>query len=93
MEHWANVIPNPIYQLQYEELVADLPRKTAELADFLGVELDARMLRFWEQERKVETASQWQVRRPLCSSAVGRWKPYAKHLQPLFDALGLASSQ
>lgn len=89
MAHWARVIPNPIYQLQYEDLVEDLPGKTAELAEFVGLDLDERMLRCWEQERKVETASQWQVRQPLYSSAVGRWRPYEQHLKPLFDALGL----
>lgn len=88
MEHWMKVIPNPVYSLQYEDLVADLPGKTQELADFVGVDLDERMLRFYEQERKVETASKWQVRQPLYTSSVARWKPYEKHLQPLFEALG-----
>ena len=88
MAHWTRVIPNPVYTLQYEELVADLPGKTQELADFIGVDLDERMLRFYEQERKVETASKWQVRQKLYTTSVQRWKPYEKHLQPLFDALG-----
>lgn len=88
MEHWMKVVPNPVYSLQYEDLVADLPGKTQELADFVGVDLDERMLRFYEQERKVETASKWQVRQPLYTSSVARWKPYEKHLQPLFEALG-----
>ena len=77
-----------MYQLQYEDLVADLPGKTRELADFVGVEWDERMLRFYEQERKVETASKWQVRQPLYTSSVARWKPYERHLKPLFDVLG-----
>jgi len=89
MAHWAKVIPNPIYELQYEDLVADLEGKTAELAGFLGLDLDEHMLRFWEQDRQVKTASQWQVRQPVYSSSVGRWKPYEKHLKPLFEGLGL----
>jgi tetratricopeptide (TPR) repeat protein len=89
MDHWREVIPNPIYELQYEDLVADLPGKTADLAQFVGVDLDERMLRFWEQERKVETASRWQVRQPLYTSSVGRWRAYAKHLKPLFEGLGV----
>lgn len=88
MAHWAKVVPNPVYELQYEDLVADLPGKTRELADFIGVDLDERMLRFWEQDRMVQTASKWQVRQPLYTSSVGRWKPYQRHLKPLFDVLG-----
>lgn len=88
MAHWAEVIPNPVYQLQYEDLVADLSGKTAELADFIGVPLDEHMLRFWEQDRKVDTASKWQVRQPVYTSSVQRWKPYEKHLRPMLDALG-----
>jgi hypothetical protein len=89
MDHWREVIPNPIYELQYEDLVADLPGKAAELAQFVGVDPDQRMLRFWEQERKVETASKWQVRQPLYTSSVGRWRAYEKHLKPLFEGLGM----
>lgn len=88
MAHWLKVIPNPVYSLQYEELVADLPAKTREMADFVGVEWDERMVRFHEHERKVQTASKWQVRQPLYTSSVARWKPYERHLKPMLDALG-----
>jgi hypothetical protein len=86
-DHWLRVIPNPVFSLQYEELVADLPGKTRELADFVGLEWDERMLRFHEQEREVRTASKWQVRQPLYTTSVARWKPYEKQLKPLFDLL------
>ena len=87
--HWLKVIPNPVYSLQYEELVADLPAKAREMADFVGVEWDECMLRYYENERKVQTASKWQVRQPLYASSVARWKPYERHLKPMLDALGL----
>jgi hypothetical protein len=29
----------------------------------------------------------WQVRQPIYTSSVGRWKHYEKELQPLRDAL------
>ena len=88
MAHWLKVIPNPVYSLQYEELVSDLPAKAREMADFIGVEWDEHMVRFYENERMVQTASKWQVRQPLYSSSVARWKPYERHLKPMFDALG-----
>jgi hypothetical protein len=37
----------------------------------------------------VRTASTWQVRQPLYSGSVGRWRNYARHLVPLCAAIGL----
>jgi hypothetical protein len=45
------------------------------------------MKKFYEQERQVQTASKWQVRQKLYTTSMARWKPYEKHLKPLFDAL------
>ncbi len=87
MDHWLKVIPNPVYSLQYEELVSDLPAKAREMAEFIGVEWDERMVRFHENERMVQTASKWQVRQPLYTSSVARWKPYERHFKPMFDVL------
>lgn len=89
MEHWDSVLPNPLLSIQYEDLVNDLPGNTAALAEFVGVDLDERMLAFWQQERQVKTASKWQVRQPIYTSSVGRWRPYERHLKPLFEGLGL----
>ena len=80
--------PKLVSQAERRELVADLPGKSRELADFIGVPWEEAMLRFYEQDRLVHTASKWQVRQKLYTTSVGRWKPYEKYLKPLFDALG-----
>jgi len=36
----------------------------------------------------VRTASVYQVRQPVYSTSVRRWRRYEKHLQPLIQALG-----
>ncbi|MEE4659580.1 MAG: sulfotransferase, partial [Halieaceae bacterium] len=87
MTHWKSVVPNPVFSLQYEELVADLPGMIRRLTDFVGIDAEESMQRFHEHRREVRTASQWQVRQQLYSSSVGRWKAYEKHLKPLIDAL------
>jgi hypothetical protein len=35
----------------------------------------------------VATVSHWQVRQPIYTSSIGRWRHYEKHLGPLFTAL------
>lgn len=92
MTHWTSVIPNPVLELQYEDLIRDLPGKARELAAFVGTPFDDRMLRFYEQERSVKTASKWQVRQPVYTSSIARWKPYEPYLKLLFEALELSGS-
>jgi hypothetical protein len=44
-------------------------------------------LDFHKTERKVKTASAFQVRQPMHSQSVGLWKRYGDALQPLLDDL------
>jgi hypothetical protein len=37
----------------------------------------------------VQTSSAWQVRQPIYTRSVGRWRNYQRHLAPLLEALGL----
>jgi Flp pilus assembly protein TadD len=87
MAHWAEVLSLPIFELSYEELTADQEAVSRRLVAFCGLEWDDRCLRFHETERLVRTASRLQVRKPMYRSAVGRWKRYESHLQPLIEAL------
>jgi hypothetical protein len=35
----------------------------------------------------VETPSSWQVRQPLYTSSVGRWRRFERHLGPMLEEL------
>ena len=88
MRHWKDVLPIPILDVVYEEEVADLETWARRIVAFCGLEWEEACLRFFETERAVKTASQWQVRQPLYATSVGRWRNYQRHLGPLFEALG-----
>ena len=45
--------------------------------------MDAACLDFHKTRRPVRTASAAQVRRPIYSSSVGRWKNYESYLGPM----------
>jgi tetratricopeptide (TPR) repeat protein len=83
MRHWRENLPLALFDLRYEELVAEPERETRRLLDFLGLPFDPACLRHQEQRRAVGTASVWQVRQPLYRHAVGRWRRYARQLEPL----------
>jgi tetratricopeptide (TPR) repeat protein len=86
-KHFLQNLPLRMTVVQYETLVADLEGESRRLIDFLGLEWESQCLEFHKTKRSVSTASVWQVRQPLYSSSVGRWKHYEKHLGPLLTEL------
>jgi tetratricopeptide (TPR) repeat protein len=85
--HWRRVLPLPIYEIQYESVVADLEGEARKLLKFCGLEWHPDCLDFHQSKRPVFTASNAQVRQPLYSSSVGRWRRYKDQLKPLIDKL------
>jgi hypothetical protein len=53
------------------------------MLDFLNLPWDDRCLSFHENKRAVTTASRDQVKQPLYSSSVGRWRKYEKKIPQL----------
>jgi tetratricopeptide (TPR) repeat protein len=92
MAHWRAVLPVRWHQAPYESMIADRETETRKLIDFLGLEWDARCLEFQRNETRVTTESVWQVRQPVYTTSVARWKKYETQLEPLKRVLdaGLA---
>ncbi len=87
MQHWDQVLPNPILNLQYESLVSDFEPTVRSLVEFCGADFEEQCLRFHETRRQIKTPSASQVRQPIYQSSVGRWRRYEKELTPLRRAL------
>lgn len=89
MAHWHTVLPGRIFDLNYEDLIADPERWSRQLINHVGLEWSDACLTPHKLERNVKTASLWQVRQPIYKTSVQRWKNYEHHLGPLKEALGL----
>ncbi len=87
MDYWREVLDVRILDVAYEDVVADLEGQSRRLVDFVGLEWDERCLRFYDSDRLVSTASYDQVRQPIYTRSVGRWRHYERHLGPLRAAL------
>ncbi|MEW5318208.1 MAG: hypothetical protein WDW38_009448 [Sanguina aurantia] len=87
-DHWDKVLPGRILTIYYEELVSHFPAVASDLLAHCGLGWEGSVLDFHKVDRAVASASVAQVREPLYSSSVGRWKKYSEHLKPLKDALG-----
>jgi len=77
-----------MYELDYEQLIANQEEETRRLLDFCGLDWNEACLNFQKADTRVATASLHQVRKSIFSSSVERWRPYEKHLQPLIRILG-----
>jgi hypothetical protein len=87
MQHWKNILDIPILDISYQNLVEDFEGTCRRMVGFLDLEWDERCLQFHRSERKIATASFDQVRSPIYSSSLGRWKHYERHLGPLIRVL------
>jgi len=89
MEHWRATLPDRVHELRYEDLVAAPEREIRRLVtEISSLAWTPQCLRFFETRRPVATASADQVRRPIYTSSVGRWRAHRAQLAPLMQALG-----
>jgi len=87
MAHWRQVLTMPMLEVHYEDLVASPETVIRGLVEFCGLPWDEQCLSFHSSERYVNTSSYDQVRQPMYTRSVGRWKHYDHQLGPLREAL------
>lgn len=88
MDHWRRALPGQMLDLRYERLVGDPLGESRRLFEFCGLEWSGSVLEFHRRKgRGTATASASQVRQPVYTSSVGRWKDYREQLQPLIEIL------
>lgn len=86
MAHWKKVLPpGIILDLPYESLVENTEKEARRVLEYVGLPWDEKCLQFYKNDRIVKTASIAQVRRPIYKTSIARWKPFAKHLLPLYE--------
>jgi tetratricopeptide (TPR) repeat protein len=94
MDHWQEVLPGKVLDVHYEENVLDFETQVRRILAHCGLPFEQQCLRFWETERAVRTASSEQVRQPIYTGALGKWRRYDPHLEvwkeqlaPIIDRL------
>jgi len=87
MSFWMKLIPNHIYEINYERLVSNADDEIRQLLDYCELPFHADCLSFYKTQRMVVSPSALQVRGPMTGKSVGRAARYGGHLQELKDAL------
>ena len=89
MRHWTETLGIAVFEVPYEEMIADQEGTTRRLIEYCGLEWDERCLAFHANPRHARTASYQQVRQPIYRSSSGKWKRYEPFIGPLLEALGM----
>jgi len=90
MAHWRAVLPGRILEVSYEALVQDPEAMVRKVLAICGLPWNDDCLRIENNTAPVNTPSAWQLRSPIYTSAVGRWRNYEKQIQPLRELLAQA---
>ncbi len=87
MDHWRAVRPVELFEVDYEETVSDLEGVARRLVAWCGLDWEPACLAFHKTSRPIRTASVAQVREPVHTRSVARWKNYEPALAQLFRQL------
>jgi tetratricopeptide (TPR) repeat protein len=87
MEYWHNILPGKIFDVAYEDVVANNEGQARNLIEFLALDWEDSCINFEENNSAVVTASAAQVREKTHNRSVGRWKHYEKQLSPTLNIL------
>ncbi len=88
MRHWEQVLPLPLHTVQYEELARDPKPVIRRLLVFLDLDWEPACREPHRSGRVIATASYDQVRTPIYTRSVGRWRYYERYLGDLLAVLG-----
>ncbi|MCP3971951.1 MAG: sulfotransferase, partial [Rhodobacteraceae bacterium] len=81
--HWSECLPDRVREVSYEEVIADPEGQLRAVLDFVGLDWTPEVLDFKASFSQVNTASLSQVRQPIYSDAVARWRRYGPMLKDL----------
>jgi tetratricopeptide (TPR) repeat protein len=86
--HWkATLPPHAFMEVDYEDIVRSQAEQSRRLIAFVGLPWEDGVLRFHDSTAPSATASAVQVRRPIYTSSVGKWRHHAVRLNPMYTRL------
>jgi tetratricopeptide (TPR) repeat protein len=87
MRHWCDVLGDTLLVVHYEDLVTHQEAISRRIVAHCGLAWQDECLAFYQQSTAVTTASAAQIRQPMYSSSVGKWRHLESELFPLIETL------
>jgi hypothetical protein len=88
--HWERTLGPALYRVRYERFVTNPRQELEHLLAYLGLGWEEGCLEFHRGTAVVSTASATQVREPVHTRSVGRWKKFGSALDVLRNELETA---
>lgn len=84
-----DMIRNPWIEVRYEDTVTDMENQARKVLDFLELPWDDTVLDYHRraQLKHVHSPTYEAVTRPVYTSSIGRWRNYARQLEPCMETL------
>lgn len=90
MDHWHALMPGAILDVQYEQLVSDPHKVSRQIIDYCDLTWSEDLIDVNTRARPSSTASAAQIREPIYTSSVEKWRNFETELAPLAEKLGAA---
>lgn len=90
MRHWHQVMPGDILDVHYEDLVADTEAQARRVLAWCGLDWQDAVLAPAQNDNPSTTASAAQVREPVHTRSVQKWRRHETGLAPLRERLAAA---
>jgi len=90
MNHWHQLMPGAILDVRYEELVSNPLDTSRQIADYVGLTWSSELIEVQNITGQSSTASAAQVREPIYTSSVSRWRHFETELEPVRRKLAAA---
>ena len=87
MAHWHQLMPGAILDIRYEELVSNPLDISRRIADYAGLTWSSELIEVQNMTGQSSTASSAQVREPIYTSSVNRWRHLEAELEPVMRKL------
>ena len=87
MDFWQQKFPNKIYRVSYESLVKNPLKETAQLYKECDLEFNQEYIQIEKLTSAVSTASSTQLREPVHTKYIERWKNYSTYLDKYIASL------
>ena len=77
VDFWMNK-SNDFISIKYEDLVLEPEKTMKKMYSFLSLEYNNDFINFYKRKANVKTLSVWQVREPLYTASIGRWRKFSQ---------------
>jgi len=87
MKYWRTLFGERMLIVDYDSVVSDTENMTKKIIKFCDLPWEEQCLSFYESERTIVTASNWQVRQPIYKTSQEKWRNYGNYIPELIDGL------